>query len=152
MIDPTECVIGERPFTVRRRVRWGECDPAGVVYTGHFTDYLISAVTLFHEHLFGESGASYGRRQSIQMPCKAMSLAFGRALWPADVFDMVVGVAAIRTRSYDIDVKAALSDGTPVFEGRVSPVCLAVSERRAIPIPDDLRRRLLGSVPDGGAA
>lgn len=147
MIEPTEHVVRERPFTVRRRVRWSECDPAGVAYTGHFTDYLVSAVTLFHEHLLGESGASYSRRHGMQMPCKSMSLVFGRALWPGEVFDLVVSVAAIRTRSYDIAVKAGLADGTPVFEGLFSPVCIASSERRPIRMPDDLRVRLRAVAP-----
>ena len=40
---PIEYLLSERPLTVRRRVRWGECDPAGVVYTATFADYAISA-------------------------------------------------------------------------------------------------------------
>ncbi len=40
-----EYVTGYAPFTVRRTARWHECDPAGVVYAGNFTDYLLSART-----------------------------------------------------------------------------------------------------------
>ncbi len=29
----TEHVTGTIPFAIRRRVKWGECDPAGVVFT-----------------------------------------------------------------------------------------------------------------------
>ncbi len=29
----TEHVVADTPFTVRRMVKWGHCDPAGVVYT-----------------------------------------------------------------------------------------------------------------------
>ena len=41
-----EYITNETPFTVRRAVRWAECDPAGVVYLGNFPHYLLSAVHL----------------------------------------------------------------------------------------------------------
>lgn len=37
----TEHVLSQLPFVVRRRVKWGECDPAGVVYTVTFSEYVI---------------------------------------------------------------------------------------------------------------
>jgi acyl-CoA thioesterase FadM len=154
VIEATEQVISERPFVVRRRVRWGECDPAGVVYTGCFTDYLLSAVMLFHEHLLGEQMASWSRDHGVKTPCKAMSLTFKRALWPGEIFLMQASVGEIRNSSYDIEVQAALPDGTPVFEGRFSPVCIPLDERRAVALPEDLRRRLQAAAvaPAGSGA
>lgn len=43
----TEQVLSERPLVIRRRVKWGDCDPAGVVYTPMFSEYVISAAELF---------------------------------------------------------------------------------------------------------
>lgn len=142
MTEPTEQVLGTQPFIVRRRVRWGECDPAGVVYTGRFTDYLLSAVMLFHEHVLGGFTEGYRKTLGIETPCKGLSLTFQRALWPNETFDMRVSVGEIRTSSYDIQVQATLPDGTPVFAGSFSPVCIPRDARRAIPIPDDMRARL----------
>lgn len=142
MTEPTEYVLSAQPFVVRRRVRWGECDPAGVVYTPRFTDYLVSAVSLFHEQLLGAEAAHYRKNLGIDTPCKGMSLVFQGALWPHDVFDMAVSIGEIRNASYDVMVKATTPDGQPVFEGVFSPVCIPRTERRAVPIPDDFRRRL----------
>jgi acyl-CoA thioesterase FadM len=138
----TEYVRSRSPFIVRRRVRWGECDPAGVVYTGHFTEYLISAVLLFMENLADEDAAQYRKKLGIETPCKGMSLAFSAALWPGDVFDMHVRIGEIRNSSYDLNVQATRPDGSAVFEGKFSPICIPRGERRAIPIPDELRQRL----------
>jgi 4-hydroxybenzoyl-CoA thioesterase len=145
MIEPTEQVLDTSPFVVRRRVRWGECDPAGVVYTGKFTDYLLSAVMLFHEHMLGDFTEAYRKKLGIETPCKGLTLTFSRALWPNETFDMTVCVGDIRTSSYDVQVRAALPDGTPVFAGTFSPVCIPRNERRAIPIPDEMRERLLAN-------
>jgi hypothetical protein len=32
-VSPSGWLISEQPFVVRRCVKWGECDPAGVVCT-----------------------------------------------------------------------------------------------------------------------
>jgi acyl-CoA thioesterase FadM len=141
-MDAVEYIASRQPFVVRRRVRWGECDPAGVVYTGRFTDYLLSAVLLFMDHLMDGPSAQYRAAQGIETPCKGMSLVFQSALWPGDVFDMRVRVGEIRDSSFDLLVAATRPDGAPVFEGRFSPICIPVTERRSIPIPADLRSRL----------
>ena len=141
-IEPTEYVLSTRPFIVRRRARWGECDPAGVVYTPRFTDYLAAAVTLFHEDLFGGEPANFRQSLGIDTPCKGMSLVFHGALWPGDVFDMRVQVGEIRNASFDINVVATRPDGGPVFAGVFSPVCIPRGERRAVPIPDAYRALL----------
>lgn len=140
--DPIESVLSTSPFVVRRRVRWGECDPAGVVYAGRFTDYLLSAVMLFHEHVLGGFSEAYRKQAGIETPCKGMTLTFDRALWPNEIFDMLVSMGEIRTSSYDVHVKAALPDGSPVFSGTFSPVCIPRDERRSIPIPDAMRQKL----------
>ncbi len=42
-----ERLLCRSPVKVRRRVRWGECDPAQVVYTPRFADYLAAAYSWF---------------------------------------------------------------------------------------------------------
>lgn len=144
-IEPTEYVLSTRPFVVRRRVRWGECDPAGVVYTPRFTDYLTAAVTLFHEHLFEAEPADFRKALGIETPCKGMSLVFQGALWPGDAFDMRVHVGDIRNASYDVHVTATRTAGESVFTGVFSPVCIPRGERRAVPIPETYRALLQSS-------
>jgi 4-hydroxybenzoyl-CoA thioesterase len=141
MQGATEYVLTTQPFVVRRRARWSECDPAGVVYTGRFVDYLLSAVALFNEHLSGESMETAKKKLQIQTPCKGLSLVFDGALWPNNEFDMHVTISAIRSSSFDISVRAVRPTGEPVFSGVVSPICIALTERRAVPIPDELRQR-----------
>ncbi len=134
-ITSYETVVARRPFTIRRRVRWGDCDPAGVVYTGRFTDYLMSAVTLFFAELGGGQYSRWVESLGVDTPCKGMAFTFHKALWPEDEFDLVCTVPAVRESSYDIAVEAARPDGSPVFSGRFSPICIGRSERKRVPIP-----------------
>lgn len=134
----TEYVFSERPFVVRRTVRWGDCDPAGVVYTGRFTDYLLGAVGLFSDHMAGGAGR-LASAHGVGMPCKAMRFEFIGTLWPDDVIDIECGIEAIRTRSWDIRCMAHRPDGGMVFDAMFSPICVRLDERIGTPIPESLR-------------
>lgn len=134
----TESVIGECPFTIRRRVRFGDCDPAGVVYTVRFADYAVSAMDLFLSHLLG--GPHLERLRNVHTPIKALNFVFQAPLRPNDEFDMTVSVGEIRTRTFDLAIAATLPPGTAIFETLLTPICIAAGdERHSVPIPEQLR-------------
>src|ERR1700738_1588879 len=126
-----EEVISGAPFTVRRVARWAECDPASVVYTGNFAEYMLSAVHLFRRDVLQASWQEIKFRQKVHTPAKAISMIFNGSLWPDDVFDVSVRVGDIRTRTFDFVVSAVRADdGTGVFEGSVSAICVDAADRR----------------------
>ena len=137
-----EYVLQEIPFVVRRRVRWGDCDPAGVVYTGVFGDYVISAVELFYEYLLGSPATQARAIHGFGTPTRALDFDFRSWLVPDDDFDMAVTVREVRTRSYVLDIAARKPDGREVFYARLTPVCVSRTGRRAIAIPGVLREKL----------
>ncbi len=126
----TEYVASFAPFVVRRRVRWSECDPAGVVFAGNFSHYLYNAVALFR----GEVLAGYGA------PAKALSLVFHRALWPDEQFDMHVHIGAIGRTTIEFRVAARTLAGEPVFDGSVTAISIAKTARKSVPLPAGMRR------------
>jgi acyl-CoA thioesterase FadM len=137
-------VVALRPFTVRRTVRWADCDPAGVVYSGNFAEYILSAVHLFRRHVFGQSWSQMREDSHVDTPAKALSLVFEGSLWPDDVVDIRLYVGAIRTRTADFIARAERADsGASVFDGRVAFICVSAENRRvAAAIPSDLRDAL----------
>jgi len=137
-VTSTETVICSSPFTIRRRVRFGDCDPAGVVYTVRFSDYVVSAMDLFLSELLG--GPFLECLQGVQTPIKALNFVFLAPLRPNDDFDMIVSVREIRTRTFDLAIAAALPSGTPVFEALLTPICITTAaDRRSLAIPERLR-------------
>lgn len=136
-----EYVVSRLPFTVRRVVDWAECDPAGVVYAGNYAEYMFSAMRIFREHGLGEALAIASDAKDFDTPGKAMSLVFLGPLWPRDVFDMIVYAGEPRTHTMDTFVHAVrVDDGSSVFVGRSTAICVSASDRRrSVPIPDHLR-------------
>jgi len=137
-----EQLLSRHPFVVQKRVRWADCDPAGVVYTGKFTDYLLIAVSYFFEEIGGGNYAQWLRRLGVDTPCKGMDLVFHAALWPEDVFDMHCHVGEIRAHSYDFHVEAFKRDGQPTFSGRFSPICIGRVVRKRVDIPTQMTSAL----------
>lgn len=140
-LEATERLINRAPVIVRRRVIWGECDPAQVVYTPRYGDYLASAFMWFARTVLGdllklEDGTAIGT------PMKAMTLEFHRPLKTDDYFDMIVEVGGIRNRTFDMDVKALSLTGQTHFTGRLSPILIKGSTFETIEITTALREAL----------
>jgi len=135
VLDAYEALVSRTPLVVHKRVRWADCDPAGVVYTGKFNEYLLAAVGYFFDVLGQGHYSRWLQSLEVDTPCKGMELVFHGALWPEDVFQMRCHVGAIRAHSYDLHVEAAQDGGRRVFSGRFSPICIrrGARERTAIP-------------------
>jgi acyl-CoA thioester hydrolase len=138
----TELVLSQLPLVIRRRVKWGECDPAGVVYTVTFSEYVISAAELFYGVLFDTTPQRAKQEQGFGTPSRALSFDFQRSLRPDDEFDMTVTVAEIRERTYVLEITGRTSQGEVIFVAKLTPVCVAREERRSIEIPDAFRQAL----------
>jgi acyl-CoA thioesterase FadM len=145
MIRSYEYVLSESPFVVRRTVRWGDCDPAGVVYTGRFPDYVLGALALFKDHIAGangDDGSFLGKQHGVGLPCRGMSFDFSGTLWPHNVVDITCFVGNIRTRSFDMHCVGQRPTGEPVFNARFSPICVRADARVSTDIPESLRSTL----------
>ncbi len=72
MEHPTPSYAGAHPFTVTRTVRWGDCDPAGIIYTPRVLDYAMEILeawyrekTVYCPRVFYEAWASWPRRARL---------------------------------------------------------------------------------------
>lgn len=148
-----ERLVSRRPLVIERRVRWSDCDPAGVVYTGRFTEYLLSAMNYVFDALAGEQRYfDWLQALEVDTPCKGLEMEFHGALWPDDVFEMHCAVAAIRRSSFDLQVQARQADGRRIFTGRISPICISRNVRQRVPIPAPMLLALHAQLATAGPA
>jgi acyl-CoA thioesterase FadM len=138
----TEYTVSVVPLVVRRRVKWGECDPAGVVYTVAFSEYVMSAAELFYGSLFETTPQRAKKEQGFGTPSRALDFDFRLSLRPDDEFEMTVAVADIRSRTYVLEITGRTATGDVAFVARLTPVCVARDERRSIEIPPNFRKAL----------
>lgn len=143
-LDFSEKMISTLPVVVRRRVKFGECDPAGVVYTPNFSEFALSAYQWFVSSLLGEPMFAAMKRIGFDSPIKALSVEFLNMLEVEQVFDMTCLVTDIRNRTFDVEITGRSITDPPrdLFVMRLTPIMVSRTERRSIEIPDALRQSL----------
>lgn len=131
----SERLVGKSPVVVRRRVLWGECDPAGVVYTPRFAEYLVAAYSWFRRTVLVDSLLVADGVQ-LATPMKALALDYHRVLRPDELFDMTVHVVKVGDRTFDLSIVATNVDGIPCFTGALSPIVVRPPDfgRAALPV------------------
>jgi len=132
--------VTREPFA-RRRVRWGECDPAEVLYTPQFAHYVVGAVDDFFHEVVGRAPHASSSHEGVGFPLKALAFEFSHFLKTGDRLEMKISVTALRPRSFDLRIDASC-EGRAVFEATYSPVCVDMSTKRATALPAAVRRAL----------
>ena len=131
--------------TQRRRIEWGHCDPAGIVFNPHFFAFFDHGTALLFEaagwpklvmiKTFGLVGIPLvDTRAKFLSPC-----AFG------DDVDITSIVADVRRSSFDVRHELRKGDQLCVegFETRVWAGRDDAGRMKSVPIPDEIKVRLL---------
>jgi acyl-CoA thioester hydrolase len=130
-----------RSHTHRIRVRYGECDPQGVVFNAHYFAYFDIALT----ELWREVAGSYTAMMEAGVDLQVVE-ATARYRAPArfdDEIDVTIEVARLGTTSM-VTSLAIHRDGTLLVEGELAHVFVDAEALTKIPIPDHLRTALEG--------
>lgn len=138
----TEIVIGTAPVTIRRRVKWGECDPAGVVYMVNYSEFVVAAFEMFMAVLLGEGYQKAKASHGVALPARALTVEFFAPLRPDDDFLMTVEIADIRTKTFDVVVRGRSIDHRDVFFAKLTPIAVDPSDRIAVPLPQPIVDKL----------
>jgi acyl-CoA thioester hydrolase len=143
-LDYSEKMISTLPVVVRRRVKFGECDPAGVVYTPVFAEYVLSGFQWFIGVMLGGPMWQELTRAGFDTPIKALTFEFRSMLVTDQVFDMACRVTEIRTRTFDLEVLGRSVTESPhdLFVGKVTPIMVSRDDKKSIEIPTALRRKI----------
>lgn len=144
---PTEQVVSDAPLVIRRVVRWGDCDPAGIVYTPRFLEFTVSAYEAFIGlMLSGPVHAAKGDLR-VDFPVRGVELDFQSSLALGDQFEMTVRLGEIRTHTFDLVLEARRLQGPeraagPAFSARITPITVDPQSREARALPSALLSRL----------
>jgi acyl-CoA thioester hydrolase len=138
------------PFRHTIRVRYGECDPQGVVFNANWLAFFDIVMTeLFRERVAGDySGMLEAGTDMV------VAEATVRFLGPAG-FDDEVEFAATLTRLGNTAMSTAIEatvGGRPVAEGLMRHVFIDPGTKAKKPMPDDVRAALEPLVAESAAA
>ena len=121
-------------YSALARVAFSDTDAQGVVYYGRYLPYFDLARVEFHRHL---GRVSLG---SVDFAMRAVSVEYVAPARFDDLLEIFVRVERIGTTSITYDHAAyRIEDDTLMATAKATLVCIALDERKAVPVPQELR-------------
>jgi acyl-CoA thioester hydrolase len=119
------------------RVQFSDTDAQGVVYYGRYMPYFDLARTEFHRHL----GRVY--LGDVDFAMRAATVEYLAGARFDDLLEVFVRVERIGTTSITYDHAVyRVEDDTLMATAKGTLVCIALDERRAVPVPQAFREQI----------
>ncbi len=134
-------IVQSMPFSARITVRFADADAAGLVYYPVVFHYFHVAM---EEFFAARCGTTYPRLMSerrVGFPTVSAEAEFLVPIIYGDEIDVEVSVSRVGTSSVTFEYAARRSsDNTLCARSTQVQVAMNLDARRAVPVPDDLRR------------
>ena len=137
---PEDTLI-ETPYVMRRSVLWGDCDPAEMVYTPRFLDYVAEAVDGWFRDVLEEDWYQIKARRGMVTPIMHATLDFFERLQPGDDIELTVLVEEVHRSTMSFRVKARNGEGKDAFSARLVHSIVEYTSFRSVAWPDEIRER-----------
>jgi 4-hydroxybenzoyl-CoA thioesterase len=129
------------PFSTRINVRFGDCDPAGLVYYPVLLHYCHAAMEEFFAERCGTSYAALVSGRRLGFPTVNVRAEFFAPLVYGDEVEVEVWVSRVGKSSATFEYRLRRAgDGQVCASATVVQVSMNLDERSAVPVPEDLRR------------
>jgi 4-hydroxybenzoyl-CoA thioesterase len=128
-------------FERRELVRFGHCDPAGIVFYPRYFEMLNALVEDWFTEGLGVDYAQLLGPRRTGMPTVRLATDFKRISRMGDLLTQKIEVRKLGRTSLALAVSFEGSDGLRVSFEQVL-VCTSLDTHRATPFPDDLRAAL----------
>lgn len=132
----------EAPVRVEMRVRFGDCDPAGIVFTPRYGGFVFEAVEVWLEAVMGIAIHQQLKEGEIGTPVRSVTTDLHKSLRPGERFSSSVYVEAIGRTSFRLLVIGRRADGALAFVGRMTCVTTNAARSAAEPMGRAYRERL----------
>ncbi|WP_417515027.1 acyl-CoA thioesterase [Minwuia sp.] len=135
-------VTGTGPFTVGRLVRWGDSDPAGIIYTGAYLDYMVETAEDFFVHLTGIHWRDMQTTRGTGTPMVHASMDFQKPVEAGRPISIQLFVPEVGRSSFTLQFRSLDEHGDVCFTGKLIGVFInhdGPGRISAAGIPDDWR-------------
>ena len=135
------------PFSALIPVRFGDCDPAGLVYYPALLHYCHVAMEEFFAARCGTSYERLMRERRIGFPTVNARAEFFAPMTYGDEIEIEVSVSRVGDSSATFEYAARrAADQTLCARSAQVHVAMNLDARRAVTVPEDLRRAFAGSL------
>ena len=130
------------PFRHRRRILWGENDPAGMVFTPRFLDFCFEAMQFFWSDVLGINWHEMIFEQQIGAPMVHIDIDFLGPLRTGDPLEIEVRVHKLGRSTIHYGFTGFGASGEEKFRATIVSSMVDNVAVKSVPIPDTTRERL----------
>lgn len=131
------------PYTVRRIVKWGECDPAGIVYTPRFLDWVIEAAESFFAEAVGVDWFQLNQTYGLGSPSVSTKIDFRKPIQYGQPFTIEVLVRKLTRSTITYVMRGRDEPGDLCFEAELVSCIIDHKRMKSVTIPDHIRQPIL---------
>ena len=133
-------------FDTPVRVRFGHCDPAGIVY---FPQYLVMTNALVEDWFNDGLGIDYAhmiRTRKVGLPIVKLDCEFSRPSRMGETVTLSLALEALGRRSIRIEIVCRCADEVR-FRAKQVLVTTSLESGQSIDVPDDIATALAAFAP-----
>lgn len=130
---------GPYPLSLTHRVRWGDCDPAGIIYTPKVLDYAVELVEVWNREVLGVSWMKLYFEMHMGTPTVRAEVEFLSPPAPDHEIISEIRVEKLGNSSITFVIRGRGEDGTDIYQARLVSCLVSRPAFKAIPFPDDFR-------------
>src|SRR6202047_342490 len=135
--------ISARPFRAEVLVRFGDCDPAGIVFYPRYLEIFNNNVEDWCREGLQLSFPDLIAQRGWGLPTVHLDVDFTAPSRFGELLSAALAVHSVGTSSVNLEITLSGPDGGLRVRGTVVLVLIDRDPHKAIPIPDDLRARML---------
>ena len=132
-----------RPYQTQVRVRFADCDPAGIVFYPRYFEMFNGLVEDWFRSELQASFTEIVTRRGWGLPTVHVEVDFVAPSRFDETLSATLTVNSLGTSSMGLDIVLQGSDQQDRVRGKVVLVLIDRAAHRAIPWPNDLRARIL---------
>jgi 4-hydroxybenzoyl-CoA thioesterase len=135
-------------FTRERLIRFSHCDPGGIVYFVHFFDMMNGVVEDWFREAVGLRFDEMHLKRRWGFPIVTTGCEFFRPAHLADTLSLELSIARLGRSSIEFVIRGAVG-AEEKFRARHKVALISLDTFKPLPIPDDLRAKMLPYVVPG---
>jgi acyl-CoA thioesterase FadM len=147
MDDIAQHTVQPKVFTHTIRVRWADCDPARIAYTGRIPYFALEAIDEWWRVRIGMDWFHGNVDHNVGTPFVHLSVDFRSPVTPRHPLTCEVRLIKLGQSSVRFSVRG-FQDGILCFEGEFVEVFVQADAHRKIAAPEDIRAKLEAFVID----
>lgn len=130
-------------FSRERFVRWGDCDPGGIVYSPRVYEYALDTLEEFYMEALGSSWMGLRDGSIVGTPVLRTEIEYMHPLVPEQKFTVTISIKDVGRSTVTYEMTGIDDSGNQYFRVEVIMCFISQASFESTDIPEDIRKRLL---------